>query len=88
MFEKQSQIQKVWKKPPKTPEYKTWHTLCIDLISIYQVGQGKNKITLYYLIIIDPATRWFEIVEIPIKRADDVVNLLEFNWLSQYSWLI
>ena len=37
--------------------------------------------------MIDPATRWFEIAEIPTKWADDVVNILEFSWLTRYPWL-
>ena len=36
--------------------------------------------------MIDPATGWFEIAEIPTKRADDVVNILEFSWLTHYPW--
>ncbi len=36
--------------------------------------------------MIDPATGWFEIVEIPTKRADDIANLLEMNWLTRYPW--
>ena len=54
--------------PPKQPEYKPWHTLCIDLIGPYQIGQGKNEITLHCLTMIDPATGWFEIAEIPTKK--------------------
>ena len=36
--------------------------------------------------MIDPATGWFEIAEIPNKRADYMANILEFNWLSRYPW--
>ena len=36
--------------------------------------------------MIDPATGWFEIAEIPNKRADYVVNILEFTWLTRYPW--
>ena len=54
--------------PPEQPEYKPWHTLCIDLIGPYQIGQGKNEITLHCLTMIDPATGWFEIAEIPTKK--------------------
>jgi hypothetical protein len=36
--------------------------------------------------MIDPATGWFEIVEVPTKQADYIANLLEFNWLSRYPW--
>ena len=36
--------------------------------------------------MIDPATRWFEIVLIPNKRADEIANLLEQTWLARYPW--
>ena len=36
--------------------------------------------------MIDPATGWFEIVEIPNRRADYVANYLEFAWLTRYPW--
>ena len=86
MFKKQNKIQKYGKIPPKTPEYKPWHTLCINLISPYEIGQGKNKTQLYCLTMIDPATGWFEIAEIPNKKADFIANILEINWLTRYPW--
>jgi len=36
--------------------------------------------------MIDPATGWFEIVEIPNKKADEIANLLEQTWLVRYPW--
>ena len=36
--------------------------------------------------MIDLAMGWFEIAKIPTKQADDVVNILEFSWLTQYPW--
>jgi hypothetical protein len=41
---------------------------------------------LWCLTMIDPATAWFEIVEIPTKQADFIANLLEFHWLTPYPW--
>ncbi len=72
--------------PPKNPETIPWHTLCIDLIGPYKFGDEKNLIQLHCLTMIDPATGWFEIAEIPTKKADDVVNILEFSWLTRYPW--
>ena len=60
--------KKQGKLPPKSPEYKPWHTLCIDLIGPYKIGQdkdGKDETLLHCLTMIDPATGWFEIAEIP-----------------------
>jgi hypothetical protein len=72
--------------PEKQAEVLPWHTLCIDLIGPYQIGHGKNAITLHCLTMIDPATGWFEIAEIPAKKADEVANILEYAWLSRYPW--
>jgi hypothetical protein len=72
--------------PPKNPETIPWHTLCIDLIGPYKFGDKKNLVQLHCLTMIDPATGWFEIAEIPTKKADDVVNILEFSWLTRYPW--
>ena len=36
--------------------------------------------------MIDPATGWFEIKEIPSKRADYVSNAVELTWLTRYPW--
>ncbi len=67
-----------------------WHTLCIDLIGPYPFGDKKKEpekyTTLHCLTMIDPATGWFEIVDIPNKRADYIANILEFTWLSRYPW--
>ena len=41
---------------------------------------------LHCLTMIDPATGWFEIIDIPSKRADDISNILEMHWLSRYPW--
>jgi transposase InsO family protein len=73
--------------PPKKAEAIPWDTLCIDLIGPYTVKEkGKEKWFLHCLTMIDPATGWFEIVEIPSKRADDVANCLEQTWFSRYPW--
>jgi hypothetical protein len=41
---------------------------------------------LWCITMIDPATAWFEIAEIPTKQADFIANLLEFHWLTRYPW--
>ena len=76
---------------PKRAEAIPWHTLCIDLIGPYTIGQkvrGKKDKTfeLRCLTMIDPATGWFEIVHVPEKRADKIANLIEIHWLSRYPW--
>ncbi len=77
---------KYGKLVPKNPETIPWHTLCIDLIGPHTFGKGDDKFTLLCLTMIDPATGWFEIVEVIEKRADIIANLLEFTWLTRYPW--
>ena len=72
--------------PPKQPETIPWQKLCIDLIGPYTIGKGKAALTLHCLTMIDPATGWFEIAEVPNKRADYISNILEQAWLTRYPW--
>jgi transposase InsO family protein len=64
----------------------------VDLIGPYPFGVRDKKrnihilMELWCLTMIDPATGWFEIIEIPTKRADFIANLLEFHWLTRYPW--
>ena len=78
--------KKYGKLPPKEAEAIPWHTLCIDLIGPYDFGQKESAISLHCMTMIDPATGWFEIVEIPNKRADYIANILEQTWLTRYPW--
>ena len=36
--------------------------------------------------MINPATRWFKIMEIDEKSADKIANWLEFTWLTRHPW--
>ena len=36
--------------------------------------------------MIDPATGWFEMKQIPNKRADEIANIVEQTWLTRYPW--
>jgi hypothetical protein len=72
--------------PKKEPELIPWHTLCcINLIGPYLFGvkdekKGINtRVDLWRLTMINPATGWFEIAEIPTKSAYFISNVLEFN---------
>ncbi len=79
-------LKKYGKLPPKQAETIPWHTLCIDLIGPYKVGEGKQQRELWCLTMIDPATGWFEIANIPAKSADVIANILEQTWLTRYPW--
>ena len=54
------------KLPTKIVITEPWHTLCIDLIDPYTLnGTDGTVIDFMCLTMIDPATRWFKIVELP-----------------------
>jgi hypothetical protein len=36
--------------------------------------------------MIDPATGWFEMREIPNKEAITIANLVEQTWFTRYPW--
>ena len=73
-------------------EHIPWHAPCIDLIGAYPFGKkdpdpAKDAhVELHCMTMIDPATGWFEIVEIPTKRADYIANILECHWLTRCPW--
>ena len=73
--------------PPKAVEETPWERLCIDLIGPYQIDGSRGRSTermLHCLTMIDPATGWFEISEIPAKRADEIIKVLKQKWLVRY----
>jgi hypothetical protein len=75
--------------PEKEAEATPWDVLCIDLIGPYTIerkNKTKKPLTLWALTMIDPATGWFEMREIPTKKADVVANVLEQAWLTRYPW--
>ena len=48
---------------------KPWHTLCVDLIGPYTFkGKDGTVIDFMCLAMIDPATSWFEIVELSVVQ--------------------
>ena len=45
-----------------------------------------GDLTLWCVTMIDPATGWFEMKEVPSKRADIIANIVEQTWLTRYPW--
>ena len=73
--------------PPKEAEAEPWNKLCVDLIGPYTIkNQSSKPLTLWCMTMIDPATGWFEMREIPNKRADTIANIVEQAWLTRYPW--
>ena len=58
--------QKYGHVPPKLVITIPWRALCVDLIGPYTLnGKDGSSIDFMCLTMIDPATSWFEIVELP-----------------------
>ena len=74
--------------PEKEAESYPWEKLCVDMIGPYSIKRrGKEDLVLWCVTMIDPATGWFEIREVPgTKRADVVANIVEQTWLTRYPW--
>jgi hypothetical protein len=75
--------------PPKEAQANPWDILCVDLIGPYTIKCGKRKKNLkplWCVTMIDPATGWFEMREIPNKQADTIANIVEQAWFTRYPW--
>ena len=71
--------------PPKQAETNPWDTLCIDLIGTYtSPRKGKPPLKLWCLTMIDPATGWFEMAQIPNKTAAKIADITEKTWFTRY----
>ena len=67
--------QKFGKMPTKLVVNIPWDTLCVDLIGPYTIkGKDGTELDFMCLTMIDPATSWFEIVELPVE---DIVSTTE-----------
>ena len=83
---KRTHNSKYGQLPAKEAEAEPWDKLCVDLIGPYKFKQpnSKNDVDLWCAAMIDPATGWIEIAEIPDKRADTVADVIERTWLNPY----
>jgi hypothetical protein len=64
---------KYGKLPTKVAITTPWEALCVDLIGPYTLkGKDKTQIDFMCVTMIDPATSWFEIVELPISQPHEL----------------
>ena len=64
---------KYGKVPTKLAVTKPWNTLCVDLIGPYTLkGKDGTQIDFMCVTMIDPATSWFEIVELPVSQLEEL----------------
>eukprot|EP00804_Cyclotella_cryptica_P015016 CCRYP_000603-RA/>CCRYP_000603-RA protein AED:0.40 eAED:0.42 QI:0/0/0/1/0/0/3/0/333 len=68
---------KYGKLPTKLAITNPWEALCVDLIGPYTLkGKDKTQIDFMCVTMIDPATSWFEIVELPYHSSRSLI----FPW--------
>ena len=61
--------QKYGKLPTKLATITPWEAVCVDLIGPYTLrGKDGTEIDFMCLTMIDPASSWFEIVELPVAE--------------------
>ena len=71
--------------PAKNAEAQPWEILCVDLIGPYHIRRkGKKPLQLQAATMIDPATGWFEVAEIPSKESITVAEQVDKNWFCCY----
>ena len=61
-----------------------WGTVCVDLVGPYTVDASNGTYILNALMMLDPCTRWLEIVEVPRKDSETVALAFDRAWLSCY----
>jgi hypothetical protein len=76
--------QEISKHQRKDMEAHPWQTICVDLIGPYTVCAQKGTQSLHAMAMFDSATSWFEVVEIPNKRAVTCANIVENTWFCCY----
>ncbi len=69
----------IW-APPTTVYTIPWECLCVDLIGPYTLkGKDNSQIDFMALTMIDPASSWFKIAELPVveQLCQQTVNCKE-----------
>ena len=61
-------MQKYGKLPAKLATITSWEAVCVDLIGPPYMLSGKDgtEIDFMCFTMVDPASSWFEIVELPV----------------------
>ena len=63
---------KYGKLPTKLAITNPWEAVCLDLIGPYTLkGKDGTQIDFMCVTMIDPATSWFEIVELPVSQLHE-----------------
>jgi hypothetical protein len=58
--------------------------VCVDLVGPFTIRTPAKTHSLLAIIMIDPATGWFEIVEATNKSATSIQDLFHNTWFASY----
>ena len=58
--------------------------MCRPHRSIYDHLKSKNSLKLWCLTLINPATCWFKMAQIPNKMAAEIADITEKTWFTRY----
>ena len=87
---KQCQLRKKGRKaygklPLKEAEESVpWQRVNVDMMGPLTVKTAKGKKNLLVLTMIDPATGWFEVKDIPEQSSDACSKAFDDTWLCRY----
>jgi hypothetical protein len=70
--------------PPKEAEVEPWQEVHVDLVGPWKVKTPTGVKKLQAFTAIDPATGWFEVVDIKDKSAGTVMDAFHEQWLCRY----
>ena len=67
------QKHKYGKLPTKLAIINPWEAVCVDLIGPYTLkDKDGTQIDFMCVTMIDPATSWFKIVELPVSQPSEL----------------
>ena len=87
LSKEQNKTRKIWTLTRERSRSSALAKLCVDLIGPYTINRkGQKNLICKACTMIDRATGWFEIHQIPDKSSITVSNIVEQEWLSRYPW--
>ena len=70
--------------PPKQAEKSLGHAMCRPHCPICDPSKMKTSLRLWCLTMIDPATGWFNMAQIPNKTAVEIADITKKTWFTRY----
>ena len=72
---------------PKEAETRPWSQLCVDTVGPYRVRRkGKPDLVFQAVTFINPATGWFKIKNVKLRKPMKYRTQQNQIWLARYPW--